>query len=139
MAPPLDDSIATQASLVGLTDQLLYKLASLDSTVQQGFRRLDERMDRFQADLHENVITTNDKINNLDKEFREAIAFKRARIDGLVAEGQQAKKEIEKRIADLETWKAVAVAKISVIMIGLTLAWTLIAPTVRNILGISPG
>jgi predicted nucleic acid-binding Zn-ribbon protein len=139
MAPPLDDSIATQASLVGLTDQLLYKLASLDSTVQQGFRRLDERMDRFQADLHENVITTNDKINNLDKEFREAIAFKRARIDGLVAEGQQAKKEIEKRIGDLETWKAVAVAKISVIMIGLTLAWTLIAPTVRNILGISPG
>ena len=73
--------------LISLSEQLLYKIASLDTAVQQGFRRLDERMDRFQNDLHENQITTNDRINELDKEFREAIAFKRTRIDNLVKDG----------------------------------------------------
>jgi hypothetical protein len=122
--------------LVSLSEQLLYKVSSLDSAVQQGFRRLDERMDRFQADLHENQITTNDKINQLDKEFHEAIAFKRARIDALVANRDSYRQEQEKRLQVLETWQAVAMAKISVIMGVITTVAILIAPTIRHILGL---
>ena len=94
-------------------------------------------MDRFQSDLHDSQITTNDRINELDKEFRDAIAFKRQRIDSLVAEGTAARKEVEKRLIDLETWRAVALAKVSVSMAVITTVAMLFAPTIRHILGVA--
>jgi hypothetical protein len=96
-----------------LGSQLLYRVASLDST--------------------------NDRINNLDKEMHETFALKRARIDGLVEKGNVSKAEIDKRLVELETWKAVAVAKISVLIGILFIAWTFLAPTLRNLLGIANG
>ena len=68
---------------MNITEQLLYKIAALDASVQSGFRRIDEKMDRFQTDLHDSQISTNDRINNLDKEMNEAILRKRTRIDKL--------------------------------------------------------
>jgi hypothetical protein len=122
-----------------LGSQLLYRVASLDSTVQQGFRRVDEGMDRLRSDFHEAQLATNDRINNLDKEMHETFALKRARIDGLVEKGNVSKAEIDKRLVELETWKAVAVAKISVLIGILFIAWTFLAPTLRNLLGIANG
>ena len=122
-----------------VNEQLMYKLASLDAAVQGGFRRLDEKMDRFQTDLHEGQIATNDRINNLDKEFTSAIKAKRERIDMLVAAGEIEKKALIDRVIKLETWREVALAKVSVgvaLIVGL---WTFIAPTVRNVLGIANG
>jgi hypothetical protein len=108
--------------------QLITKLASLESAVSAGFRRLDEKMDRFQNDLHDSQIATNDRINNLDKETTASFALKRARIDAA-----------EKRLNTLETWTQVAMAKISVVTTVIAIVWIVAAPTIRNILGISPG
>ncbi len=122
-----------------MNEQLMYKLASLDAAVTGGFRRLDEKMDRFQSDLHDTQMQTNDRIGQLDKEFAAAIAAKRTRIDGLVQEGQTARKEVEKRITDLETWKHVLVAKMTVACTAVIAVWTVLAPTVREFLGVSNG
>ncbi len=122
-----------------MNEQLMYKLASLDAAVTGGFRRLDEKMDRFQSDLHDSQLQTNDRISNLDKEFGAAISAKRARIDGLVKEGEVAKKEVEARITALETWKHVVVAKVTVACTAILAVWTVLAPTVRQFLGISNG
>lgn len=129
---------ATSPSIhLTMNEQLMYKLAALDAAVQGGFRRLDEKMDRFQTDLHDSQISTNDRISNLDKEFAAAIAAKRARIDGLVRDGEIGKRALEQRLIDLETWKHVAMAKISTIISAVALIWIVAAPTIRNFIGIA--
>lgn len=111
-----------------VNEQLMYKLAALDASVNSGFRRLDEKMDRFQSDLHENQIETNDRINKVEVEMNTKFAFKRTRIDAL-----------EKRVQTLETWSQVLMGKIAIAVTILLLVWTFLAPTVRNILGVSNG
>lgn len=133
------DNAHSPSEHLTMNEQLMYKLAALDAAVQGGFRRLDEKMDRFQSDLHDSQITTNDRISTLDKEFAAAIALKRARIDGLVKESEGVKREIENRIIALETWKHVVVAKMTVAVTGIIALWTFVAPTIRNVLGISNG
>ena len=120
-----------------VNEQLLYKLAALDSAVTQGFRRLDEKMTRFQSDLHENQINTNDRINTLDKEFREAIALKRSRIDALVGESLVRATASDLRLTALETWKQVAIAKIGLFMSLVGAVWVFFAPSVRDFFHIS--
>lgn len=127
----------TPSEHLTMNDQLMYKLASLDAAVTGGFRRLDEKMDRFQTDLHDSQISTNDRISRLDKEFGEAIAAKRARIDSLVKDGDVAKRLLEDRLIALETWRHVAMAKISVLMSGIALVWIVFAPTIRDFIGIA--
>lgn len=126
-------------SEVTLADQLLYRVASLDATVQSGFRRIDEGMERLRSDFHESQLATNDRINALDKEMHETFAFKRARIDNLVEKGEVTKTKFEERISNLETWKAVATARVAVIVGGLFILWTFIAPTIRALIGIPNG
>lgn len=118
----------TPSEQLSMQEQLMYKLASLEAAMSAGFRRLDEKMDRFQSDLHENQLLTNDRINNLDKEFTEAIAFKRSRIDA-----------IEKRVGAAETWQQVAMAKMGAVFTFVLLIWTVFAPSIRAIFGISNG
>jgi hypothetical protein len=130
--------IAPQEYLT-MNEQLMYKLASLDQAVQGGFRRLDEKMDRFQHDLHEGQIQTNDRISELDKEFTAAIRAKRERIDNLVKESEIVKAAYEKRMVALETWREVAVAKVTMVTATVVGLWTLVAPAVRSLLGISNG
>jgi len=111
-----------------VNEQLMYRLAALDASVTQGFRRLDEKMDRFQADLHANEIAANDRINKLASDVATRFEFKRARID-----------QIEKRMTTLETWSQVLMGKVAIAVAALIGLWTFIAPTVRGILGISNG
>lgn len=111
-----------------VNEQLMYKLAALDAAVQGGFRRLDEKMDRFQTDLHEGQIATNDRINQLDKETTEKFAIKRKRVD-----------EVCDRIHKIETWQQVAMGKVTIVMAVISGALVLLGPTLRNILGIAPG
>jgi hypothetical protein len=108
-----------------MNDQLLYKLAALDASMAAGFRRLDEKMDRFQSDLHDSQIAANDRINQLDKEVTEQFAFKRARID-----------KIETRIGDVETWQKVSMARVAVALSIILILWTVFGPAVRSAIGL---
>lgn len=119
---------ASPSEQIPMTEQFLYRFASLESSVNSGFRRLDERLNRFQEDLHESQIITNDRINNIDKEFHEALAFKRVRIDNL-----------QQRVQDLETWQKVIMARVGIIIAAVAVVWTFIAPVLRNLIGVSNG
>jgi len=120
-----------------MNEQLMYKLASLDASVQAGFRRLDEKMDRFQTDLHESQISTNDRINSLDKEFHEAILRKRNRLDSLEGSLHAFKQEMRDQFSEVNTWQQVAMAKIGIITTSIAIVWIVFAPTIRGWLGIA--
>lgn len=124
-------------SSFGITEQLLYKIAALDASVQGGFKRLDEKMDRFQTELHDQQISTNDRINDLDREFRETISFKRQRIDRLVESVQENKDTTNKRITEIETWQRVLMARAGIAFTVFMGIWTLLAPTFRTWLGVA--
>lgn len=131
---------STPAVNYSITEQLLYKIASLDSAVQAGFRRLDEKMDRVQSDLHDSQISTNDRINNLDKEFTEAIAFKRQRIDNLERVWEERYRNrceyTDKKLHDIETWQKVAMARAGIVGAAIVIIWTFVSPAVQHLLGI---
>lgn len=124
---------------MSIDEQFLYRFSGLEEAVRSGFRRLDEKVDRLQKDLHEAQLSVNDRISQLDKETTEQFAAKRIRIDGLVKDGAVAKTLIEKRISDIETWQKVIMARFSVALTALVIFWTLFGPIVRNFLGISNG
>lgn len=111
-----------------LREQFLYRFSALEEAVRSGFRRLDERMDRVQVELHDRHIELNDRINNVEKATVEQFAFKRQRID-----------KIEARLVEIETWSKVVTARFAVILAVITIAWTLIAPFIRSAVGIPNG
>jgi dGTP triphosphohydrolase len=116
---------ASPSRYMTINEQLMYKLAALDASMQSGFRRLDEKMDRFQTDLHQSQIETNDRINELDKEFTEAIAFRRITTEA-----------VSQRVSELEIWSKVLMARIAVGITVLALLWTVFAPTVQHWIGV---
>lgn len=120
---------------LNMTEQLLYKIAALDASVQSGFRRIDEKMDRFQTDLHDSQIATNDRINTLDKEVNDALLRKRQRIDKLEEMERDHCHKINDRINGVETWQKILTARMTIIGSGILFAWTFIAPFVRHAVG----
>lgn len=122
-----------------MQEQIIAKLASLETNVSSGFRRLDEKMDRFQADMHDGQIRLNDKINDLDREFGTKIALKKERIDNLAANGEVTKTNTEKRLVDVETWQKVIMARVGLLVGGATILFTLLGPSIRDFMGISNG
>ena len=118
----------TPSDNISLNEQLLYRIASLDASVREGFRRVDERLDRFQSDLHENQIASINRINEVDTDLQKFKEFKRLRVDG-----------IEKRVGELETWTKVMMARVGILITGVAIIWTVLGPTIRAVLGISNG
>jgi hypothetical protein len=122
------DNPFTPSPDLPLREQFLYRFSALEEAVRSGFRRLDERMDRLQSELHDRHLEVNDRVSSLEHEFHETIAFKRQRIDGL-----------EKRIIDLETWSKVVTARFAVILAVITVVWTIVAPVIRAAIGVPNG
>jgi hypothetical protein len=122
------DNPFTPSPDLPLREQFLYRFSALEEAVRSGFRRLDERMDRFQTEIHDRHIEVNTRITHLEVDTREQFAFKRQRVDGL-----------EKRVAELETWSKVVTARFAVLLAVVTVAWTVLAPFLRNIIGVSNG
>lgn len=118
----------TPSDNISLNEQLLYRIASLDASVREGFRRVDERLDRFQSDLHENQIASIQRINEVDTDLQKFKEFKRLRVDAL-----------QERIINLESWKTAVMARVGVMITAVAIIWTVLGPTLRNILGISNG
>lgn len=126
-------------SHMSMTDQFLYRLASLDSSVESGFRRLDDNLERLRKDMHDAEIRYNDKINEVDKHARENISRIDVELTNRAKEGRAHLDKYNNRVTEIETWQKVAVARVSVIMAVIVGLWTFIAPTIRNILGIANG
>ena len=118
----------TPSDNISLNEQLLYRIASLDASVREGFRRVDERLDRFQSDLHENQIASIQRINEVDTDLQKFKEFKRLRVDAL-----------QDRITSLESWKTAVMARVGVMITAVAIIWTVLGPTLRAALGISNG
>jgi hypothetical protein len=109
--------------LLNLHEQLIYKIAQLDASMQMGFRRLDEKMDRFQSDLHESQIETNNRINKVENEIALQVNTRNLQVEA-----------VEARIGKLETWQAIATAKVSVALAVVIVGWAAFGTAVQNFL-----
>lgn len=138
------------SSVFSMTEQLLYKLAALDASVHSGFRRMDEKMDRFQSDLHDSQISANDRISALDKETADRFSHKRQRLDEIdrrinneVIKSEDKVREncleINKRVQELETWNKVLMARAGIVGAMVLAAWTFVAPIIRTAFGVANG
>lgn len=132
-------------------EQLIYKLAALDASVQSGFRRLDDRIERIQSDLHDSQMNVNDRINRLDNEVQAGFLRKRTRLDALekdVMHRHEIQAEIDKvchrldlgkdRLEQIERWQGKIVAQGAVVLAVLAIFWTFFSPAIRHMFGI-PG
>lgn len=111
-----------------IREQFLYRFSALEEACRSGFRRLDERMDRLQSDLHDRHVEMNDRLSTFERETIDQFKVKRARIDAT-----------EKRLTDLETWSKVLTARFAVILAVVMAVWTVLAPVIRNAIGIANG
>jgi hypothetical protein len=80
-------------------------------------------MDRFQNDLHENQIETNNRMNKLENEVALHVNTRNLLIEA-----------VEGRVGKLETWQAVATAKVSVALAVVIVAWAAFGTAVQNFL-----
>lgn len=110
---------------VVVSADIVSKLAILEVSLNEGFRRLDEKMSRFQSDLHDNQVAVTLRITELDKEVNNKFAIKRTKLEVL-----------DHRVNDIETWQKVAMAKVTVLVGAASIILTLFAPTFRHILGV---
>ena len=122
------DNPFTPSPDLPLREQFLYRFSALEEAVRSGFRRLDERMDRFQTEIHDRNIEVNARITAVENNTESKFIIKRARLDA-----------VEKRIIELETWSKVVTARFAVILAVVTVAWTVLAPFIRNMLGVPNG
>jgi len=93
-------------------------------------------MDRFQTDLHDSQIATNDRINRLDKETNEALLRKRARVDKLEETQRANCHEINERIHQVESWQKVLTARMTLAGGAIVVIWTFVAPVIRTAFGL---
>jgi predicted nucleic acid-binding Zn-ribbon protein len=114
----------TPSHSMSFQEQLIYKIAALDASMQSGFRRLDEKMDRFQTDLHDNQIETNDRINKLDNETTAHFVLKRARID-----------KIQEQMEELRQWRTVLTTRMAMVGFGAFAVWAVIGQPIQNLMG----
>src|SRR3982751_1233524 len=76
-----------------LREQFLYRFSALEEAVRSGFRRLDERMDRIQTEIHDRTLEINDRQKQFEIEVNERFLIKRTNID-----------KLKDRVQELETW-----------------------------------
>ena len=111
-----------------IREQFLYRFSALEEACRSGFRRIDERMDRLQSELHDRHVEMNLRMDRLESETNETFKIKRARIDAT-----------EKRLTDLETWSKVLTARFAVILAVVMAVWTVLAPLIRGVIGVPNG
>jgi hypothetical protein len=127
----------TPSPLISLHEQLIYKIASLDAAVQQGFRRLDERMDRMQTDLHDNQINFNDRLVRLESDIDSRFMVKRTRLDNLEKDFREFKGAVatNDRVTALERWRDIATARVAAVGGVFIIIWAIISKPVENFMG----
>lgn len=123
----------TPSPLMTLHEQLIYKLAALDASMQSGFRRLDEKMDRFQSDLHNSQLEVNDRINKLKSEMDATFLHKHNRIDTIEVSREAQCKTLQGQIDELKNWKTVLTTRMAMVGFGAFAVWAVIGQPIQNL------
>jgi len=122
-----------------IQEQMIYKLAALDSAVNGGFRRLDEKFDRMQSELHDRFMELSSDITRVEAETKARFDLKRTRIDLLEKEQNRRVdeicKDLNKQITDLNSWRDRFVARVSAIGGGVVVLWTIFGDYLRQAIG----
>jgi chaperonin cofactor prefoldin len=153
----MNRTAGTTTPLLALENQLVYKIASLEATISNSLRRLDEKFDRLQTELHDRHIDTSNQIATLASSVESRLTLKRARMDAFEREIQVVKedarkdceqtaekletkievcnKEYDKRLTDLEKWQAIIITRGATIGAGILIVWAVFGQYVQDFFG----
>lgn len=106
MSPEQNKHNADTPSFIPLEQQFLYRLASLEATVNGSFKRLDEKFDVIRSE-----------VSNKREETAKEIS------------------EIRTKVNILEKWQHAVTVRVSVILGGFGLFWTLFGYRIQAALG----
>jgi len=137
-------------SSMGMESQLVYKIASLESTITNSLRRLDEKFDRLLSEVHDRHVEVNQHIIRLESETKARFELKRSRIDSmekdLAKQSDHIKDEFERRmdavtkelckdIAELKQWRTVVVTRMGMVGVGAFAVWAIIGQPIQDLAG----
>lgn len=91
----------------GIENEMLYKLASMEATIKESLRRVDESIKRIEQTIIHDRTLSSDKV-----------------------------KTIEDRLGALEQWKTAFTAKVSVAATGMILVWTFLGNKIQTLMGL---
>lgn len=142
-------------STVSMEHQLVYKIASLEATISNSLRRLDEKFDRMQTELHDRHIEAAQQMTALAASVDSRFTIKRNRIDNvekdIIKLRNELVKEIEtetdkvdaharaereaicKRVETLEHWKTVTTTRAGLALGAIVVFWSLFGDSVQAI------
>lgn len=138
----------TPSPMVSFDNQIVYRLGTLEATISNSLRRLDEKFDRLQSELHDRHVESTAALTALSHSVDNRFALKRTRIDGIQKELNEvknkaevvaeAKSEVDKlcdRMDRAEKWQTILTTRISVIGGTVILLWTIFGDYVRQAIG----
>ena len=112
-----------------LQNLIVFRLASLESTVTSNFRRIDEKIDQFKNEI-------NHKYVNNAAEIAAAKAVFEKQLEREIEKREILAKETCERLDSLEKFKTETLTRVSLIAGGIALAWMIFGEAVQNALGI---
>jgi hypothetical protein len=132
---------------MAMENQLVYKLASLESTISNSLRRIDEKIDRMQTDMHARHMESAQEMSRFASSVENRLTLKRARMDGFEKDLHDFKNtlalatlkakddaqtlvnikfnDLNSRLDGVEDWQTKMTVRGSMALGGVVIAWTL--------------
>jgi chromosome segregation ATPase len=123
---------SSPSSVLAVENQLIYKIAAMEATISNSLRRLDEKFDRLQLDLHDRYADLSKDIGMLSgrvESHEQAIqnVKDKAREDIASEAGK-----VADRVDALERWKTAVVTRFSVVCAVIMLFWALFGRSIQD-------
>lgn len=144
---------------MAMENQLVYKIASLESALSNSLRRLDEKLDRMQTELHDRHVESAQELSRFASSVESRLTLKRARMDALERELHDIRNTITvssiKAVGDakalvdqkfetlctkidkVEEWQTKTTIRGSMLAGGIVVAWTLFGRAIQDWLAVT--
>ncbi len=144
----LNKENAHSPSMYTFENQLIYRLASLEATLTNSLKRIDEKIDRYQTDANQKYTDNAAQIARVAavlETHKEATRAERDKIREDIEKEKLAaarrleehKIEFQKKIDPIESWRRETMTRVSLIAGLITVGWVLFGDVVQKVLGVN--
>ena len=124
----MPDSERHQNLYASFENQMIYRLASLEATVTNSLKRIDEKIDGFQKEFHHKHTNQEAKTAALEAKLEATKENNRLM-------WEQVRGEYDDRITKLEFFKTELVAKAMAVAAVIGLGWAVFGDLIQNTMG----
>lgn len=112
-----------------LESQIIFRLASLEATLNTSLKGLNEKIDNFQKDFNHKHVNTATAIASVD-----------TRLDAVKEQFEKKlednRREIHERVTKLEFFKTEILAKAAALAFGISALWLIFGDALKRALGV---